>query len=205
MRSILPAAILLVLASGHGATPGARAAAQTVPPPDVQGVPAAQAPDDLGLIQLPDTAGAVANLFKQLPAQVAGHARGRQFDRVSPQGVEAGYGEEAPINSLRRPLLYLRAVNLTIPDFFPPNWTGGEVVAFMAGKEAADAGRDGALFWMRNETAPSPPGSTEPVRHGMLWGRVDSSWLFSVQADTPEHRDALVRAFVATARSAFRE
>jgi hypothetical protein len=72
-------------------------------------------------------------------------------------------------------------------------------------REALDAGRDGDLFWMRNETFEQTAGSAErfPV-YGALWGRVDSPWLFSVHADDRENRDALLAAFVAAAKSSLR-
>jgi hypothetical protein len=195
---------VLLLGGECGVTPDALAAAQAVPPPDLRDFPAAQAPDGLALVQLPDTIGAVADVFKRLPAQVAGHAREPQFQHISSERAAVGYGQDARTPGLQTPLLHLQAVNLAIPNFFPPNWTGGQVVAYMAGlgKETMDAGRDGALFWMRmrNQTSPSAPGSAEQVvLHGILWGRVDSPWLFSAPADTPEHRDDLLRAFLAAA------
>ena len=70
------------------------------------------------------------------------------------------------------------------------------------GKEAQDAGRDGDLFWMRNETFEQAAGSAERLRvYGALWGRVDSPWLFSIHADDRENRDALLAAFVTAAKS----
>jgi hypothetical protein len=76
----------------------------------------------------------------------------------------------------------LQVVDLRKGDFFPPNWTGGQVVAFMAqGKTVKDAGRDGDLLWLRDERAMSEPGSTGQVVYGITWGRVDSPWLFSIQ------------------------
>jgi len=37
-----------------------------------------------------------------------------------------------------------------------------------------------------------------------LWGRIDSPWMFSIQADDREHRDALLAAFVTAAKSSLR-
>jgi hypothetical protein len=70
------------------------------------------------------------------------------------------------------------------------------------GKEAKEAGRDGNLFWMRQETFLDTVGSPERFAvYGTVWGRVDSRWMFSIQADARENRDALLAAFVAAARS----
>ena len=74
-----------------------------------------------------------------------------------------------------------------------------------------EAGRDGNLFWMREVTfqirsvdatgqAERFPAERFPV-YGTLWGRVDSPWMFSIQADARENRDALLAAFVIAARS----
>ena len=54
----------------------------------------------------------------------------------------------------------------------------------------------------QDETFEQAAGSAErfPV-YGMLWGRVDSPWIFSIQADDRENRDALLAAFVTAAKS----
>jgi hypothetical protein len=177
---------------------------QNVPLPDLQGVPSAPAPGELAVIQLPDTDAAVAAIFKRFPTQVAGHPRLPQFDTKSPNRTAVGYGKD-PRNLA---LLHLQAINLAIPDFFPPNWTAGHVVGFMANsqKVAAEAGRDGDLFWMRDQTSEGIVGSTrQVVGYRIQWGQLDSPWLFSVNADTPDNRDALLAAFVAATKSAPRE
>jgi hypothetical protein len=70
------------------------------------------------------------------------------------------------------------------------------------GKEVTEAGRDGNLLWMRQETSQDIAGSPERFAvYGTLWGKVDSPWLFSIRADTRENRDALLAAFVEAARS----
>jgi len=219
MGSTVLLAVVLVLNIGAGDGPialtgtdstaapqstGPPSAAQEIPPPDLQGFPTAPAPDELATVALPDTVSAVTALFEQLPAAVAGHTRLPQIDRVSPERLSVGYGEDRRISGGSTALLWLLAIDLTRGDFFPPNWTGGQVVAYMA-RQAVEAGRDGSLFWVRNETSMNVPGSAEQfLVYGMLWGRVDSSWMFSVQADTRESRDALLTAFVAAAKSAGR-
>ena len=53
---------------------------------------------------------------------------------------------------MRTSLLWLQAIDLTKSDFFPTNWTGGHVVAFMAGRgKELKADPDGKLYWMREE------------------------------------------------------
>ena len=143
-------------------------------------------------------------LFERLPSEVAGHVRSPQFDRLSPERARVGYGEHPRIRGVRSPLLWLQAIDLSRGGFFPTNWTGGQVVAFMAGRgeEAKEAGRDGHLFWMRQETFLDTVGFPELFAvYGTVWGRVDSRWMFSIRADARENRDALLAAFVAAARS----
>ncbi len=210
MRSTVLFAVVLVLNIGGGAT-------QEVPLPDLQGFPTAPAPDELATVALPDTISAVTALFARLPAQVAGHTRSPRLDPITPARATVGYGEgRTSGGGVRTSLLWLQAIDLTKSDFFPRNWTGGHVVAFLAGRgnEAKngrdgsvywmreDAGRDGNLFWMREVTFVDAIGSAERVPvYGTLWGRVDSPWMFSIQANARENRDALLAAFVIAARS----
>lgn len=218
MRSVLFAIVLFLnLGGGDGLgalagtdisaalqSNGPPSATQEVAPPDLQGFPTARAPDELGTVTLPDTVSAVEALFERLPSEVAGHVRSPQFDRLTPERASVGYGEDPRISGLRTALLWLQAIDLSRGDFFPTNWTGGQVVAFMAGRgqEVKEAGREGTLFWMRQETFLDAVGSTERLTvYGTLWGSVDSPWMFSIQADARENRDALVAAFVAAARS----
>ena len=187
-------------------TPGSRTAPDRpgpVPPPDLQGFPTSTAPNELATVALPNNFSDVTTLFDRLPPEVAGHTRSPQFDRISPGRSTVGYGEERRIAGIVNALLRIQAIDVARGDFFPPDWTGGHVIAFMArGREGQDAGRDGDLFWMRNETFEQTAGSAErfPV-YGMLWGRVDSPWMFSIHADDRENRDALLAAFVTAAKS----
>ncbi len=100
------------------------------------------------------------------------------------------------------PPLVITAINLAKASGFPPNWTGGHVVGQMGQSRAeGNAGREGDLVWLRQDP---PMGNAEFTEHfpayTLLWGRIDSPWIFSVTADTPENRDALLAAFVAAAR-----
>jgi hypothetical protein len=221
MRSVLFAIVLILNLGGDdgpaalagtdiSAAPqssGPPSATQEVAPPDLQGFPTAPAPDELGTVTLPDTVSAVKALFERLPSEIAGHVRSPQFDRISPERASVGYGEDPRIDSritgVRTALLWLQAIDLSRGDFFPTNWTGGQVVAFMArSKEVKEAGRDGNLFWIRQEKFRDTVGSPERFAvYETLWGSVDSPWMFSLQADARENRDALLAAFVAAARS----
>jgi hypothetical protein len=177
-----------------------------VPPPDLQGFPTGTAPNELATVALPNNFSDVTALFDRLPPEVAGYTRSPQFDRISPERSTVGYGEGRRIAGIGNALLRIQAIDVARGGFFPPNWTGGHVTAFTGrGREAQDAGRDGDLLWMRNETFEQTAGSAErfPV-YGMLWGRVDSAWMFSIHADGRENRDALLAAFVAAAKSSLR-
>ena len=191
-------------------TPGSRTAPDrpgpVQPPPDLQGFPTCTAPNELATVALPNNFSDVTTLFDRLPPEVAGHTRSPQFDRISPERSMVGYGDERRMAGIGNALLWITAIDVARGGFFPPNWTGGHVIAFMGrAKEAQDAGRDGDLFWMRDETFEQAAGSAErfPV-YGMLWGRVDSPWMFSIQADDRENRDALLAAFVTAAKSSLR-
>jgi len=177
---------------------------RTAPPPDLRAFPTAPAPGGLATVLLPETERTVSALIQRLPPAVAGHQRVASVRPAIAGAVVVGYGEDRRIADVPNPVLRLQVIDLRKGDFFPINWTGGQVVGFIAqAKTAMDAGRDGDLFWLRDETAAvSAPGSTDQVViYGVTWGRIDSPWLFSVQGDTSESRDALLRAVVAAARS----
>lgn len=174
------------------ATPGPDS--RTVPLPDLQGFPAAPAPSELASLVLPDNFTEVTALFERLPPEVAGHARSPQLDRIAPDRSIVGYGKNPRVPAIPgNHLLRVQALNLTSGDFFPINWKAGHVVAMMAGRGdgMAEFGRDGDLFWVRQSLT-------------LMWGRADSPWMFSVQANTSESRDALLAAFVAAVKSARR-
>jgi hypothetical protein len=193
----------LLADTGSAATPpvAQSPATTTAPPPDLQAFPAAPAPGELATVLLPETERTVSALIQRLPLAVAGH---QQSSAVRPSisgAVVVGYGEDRRRPGITNPFLRLQVIDLRKGDFFPTNWTAGQVVGFMAqAKRAMDAGRDGDLFWLRDETAESVPGSTDQiVTYGVTWGRIDSPWLFSIQGDTSESRDALLTAVVAIA------
>jgi hypothetical protein len=197
----------LLADTGSAATPPLAqqsSATRTAPPPDLRAFPTAPAPGELATVLLPETERTVSALIQRLPPAVAGHQRVVAVRPAISGAVVVGYGEDRRIADVPNPFLRLQVIDLRKGDFFPTNWTGGQVVGFIAqAKTAMDAGRDGDLFWLRDETAVSVPGSTDQVViHGVTWGRIDSPWLFSVQGDTSESRDALLMAVVAAARSA---
>ena len=177
------------------------------PPPDLRTVAPLTAPHDLGTVTLPATFPDLVSLFERLPPDVAGHPRSPRFDRITPERSNVGFGEDKPTaGGLPASVMWIVVVNVKPSGFFPPEWTGAEVVALMATSDTVrDAGRDGDLVWMHQVTFAEPPGAVErsPI-YGMVWGRADSQWLFSVQAYTPEHRDLLLAAFVAAARPSIR-
>ncbi|MDE2059320.1 MAG: hypothetical protein KGL31_11095 [candidate division NC10 bacterium] len=194
--------------STHGEQTAPGSDSRTAPLPDLQGFPTAPAPFELAALTLPNNFTEVTALFERLPPNVAGHGRSAQLDRIAPERSTVGYGEDRRMARLRAlPLLHIQAIDLTKGDFFPINWKAGHVVAMMArhSEEVAEFGQDGSLFWVRQNTFIAQAQSMERFpRYGMVWGRADSPWIFSVQADTPESRDALLAAFVAAAKSAQR-
>jgi hypothetical protein len=189
--------------TGSAATsPVAQFSATTnAPPPDLQAFPTAPAPGELAAVLLPETERTVSALIQRLPLAVAGHQQSSAVRPSTSGALVVGYGEDRRRPWITNPFVRLQVIDLRRGDFFPTNWTAGQVVGFMAlAKHATDVGRDGDLFWLRDETAESLPGSTDQiVTYGVTWGRIDSPWLFSIQGDTSESRDALLTAVVAIA------
>ncbi len=154
---------------------------------------------------LPDDVDVIRAAFERLPPEVADHARAPQFERSTQGQVRVGYGEERRTGTGGGggPVLVITAIDLAESGSFPPNWTGGHVVGQMGQPHAeGNAGRDDDLVWVQHDPPPGAAESTEHVPvYTLLWGRIDSSWIFSVTADTPENRDALLAAFIATAKA----
>ena len=173
--------------------------------PDVQGLATTGVPGDLASATLPADVSGISTLVANLPPTVAGHARTTALDRITPAGARAGYGEDWRLGFGGSPLLAVQAINIELSDFWPTNWTAGQVVTVMArhGEEVKDVGRDGKLVWMRQNTFMGAADSEArfPV-YTMAWGLIDSPWMFTVQADSAENRDALLAAFVAATKSA---
>jgi hypothetical protein len=194
--------LLLVLVAATASFAEQSRDTPTAPPPDLRAFPTQPAPGELASVLLPATEATVSALIERLPPAVAGHQRSPAVRPAITGSVVVGYGEDRRIADVPSPVLRLQVIDLRNGDFFPTNWTGGQVVGFIAqAKTGVDGGRDGDLFWMRDETRVSAPGSPDQVvTYGITWGAIDSPWLFSVQGDTRESRDALLMAVVAAAR-----
>ena len=176
------------------------------PTPDLRTFRTAPAPAGLARIPLPDDVAEIRALFEQMPAEVAGLPRWTQRDPTTPApaGVAhgVGYGEDRRFSNHRVPLLAVNALDLSQHDFFPPNWSAGQVLAQMSShfEEIKEGGRDGDLIWAQHATVISTAESTERYTvYTLRWGGLDSSWMFTLEADTPEHRDALLGAVIAAA------
>ena len=138
--------------------------------------------------------------FERLPTEVAGQARSPHFNLTGPDRYTVLYGESWPENCSP---LRLQALDVSTGDFFPRNWTAGDVITMQtrgAGSQVVAAGRDSALVWIQSNTTCSIGSSrvVSPV-FTLSWGNAAGPWVFSVQANTPEELDALVAAVVAAA------
>ena len=104
--------------------------------------------------------------------------------------------------------MVLAALSFPGGDFFPPDFTPGMFVAMASVTDDYDAtsfGRDGDLVWIRAGTTagvagskPGTPTVSQPM-FTLAWGDIDSTWLFTAAAASPEGLDALVAAFVIAA------
>ena len=101
-------------------------------------------------------------------------------------------------------------MNVATSNSLPSNWSAAPVVAsrFLRGKTEEGVpitagGQDGGLFWVREDTflGIADTGERAPL-YRLQWGTANSPWLFVAVADTPEHLDALLAAFVAAANTA---
>lgn len=198
--SLVLAGLLLIINVGAGR----RHAAATDATPAAINLPVVEAPFGLGAVALPTDRSAVEALFDRLPPEVNRQSRTATPD-PSRDRVVASYGEPDWIFG---PPLTLQALDLRAGDFFPSDFTAGQYVArarATTDQGVTSTGRDGDLVWVRAGTTwtvasddPATPEIGRPA-YTLAWGHVDSSWLFTAAADTPEGLEALVSAFVATA------
>ncbi len=170
-------------------------------------LPEAPAPGGLGRVQLPADRADITALFGRLPETIAGEPRAETDRRGPTDRLVVAYGADDPVLG---PQLTLQALDLSSGAFFPADFTAGIFVASVASVPdyRIDAfGRDGDLVWVRASTTvsgegdrPGTPISSRPLLT-LSWGNTTSPWLFSATAPTPDDLDALVDAFVATAKS----
>ncbi len=172
-------------------------------PPDISSVPVTPAPKQLAHVILPDDLGKVIALFGQLPREIAGKRQSVRFKSESSARFQIGFADtHLPVDTLV-PLLSIQALDITKGDFFPKDWAGGEVVAMISqrGPNVIEAGRDGKLLWAHQESYISHTNSEKRIPiQTLIWGSIDSPWLFTIQADTAENLGAVLEVFIATAK-----
>lgn len=187
----LVVAIVTLLAGSQAATPG------TVD------LPEAEAPFGLATVALPADEAAVTACFEALPTTIDGAPQSAWI--LAADRIQVPYGEADPALGH---LVVLAAISLAASDFFPPGFTPGDYVAMALATDedgVATGGRDGDLVWVQAEVTVAAggerPGTPEASRvmFTLTWGEVDGGWMFTAAADSPEHLEALVVAFVAAA------
>ncbi len=176
------------------------------PRPDLSVVPDRTAPGALGRVELPAQPEEIRAMLASMPETLAGEQR----DEI-PQLAETasrydlGYGQVELEGISMGPKLHLTVIDVQSGDFFPTNWTGPDVIAFrFAFSEdpqeeddafSYEAGRDGEVLWMFEESFMGAAGTSETqATFSLMWAEADSKWLFGAVADTPEHLDLLVAA-----------
>lgn len=137
------------------------------------------APFGIESMDLPDTEAEVAALFEAMPAEIEGQPR------LEDSGLFARYGGE------------LNVVSAGLASDFD---TGAVMASLSSFEDETDAeiednelDPDAAVVWMFGTF--QDQGGAGQV-HVAIWGEPDGEWLFAVNAETPEMREALVRAFV---------
>jgi hypothetical protein len=134
-----------------------------------------------------------------MPTTVAGRGR------ASAYGLRVTYGERDQIQ-----ITALQLGKEAEAEGFPGTAGGYLELLVRGGEIEVEAQRIGAesglVFVSGSTTAATadPDGSlvNEHTVYLVGWGEPDSEWLFTISADSPEHRVALVEAFIAAVRSA---
>ena len=184
------------------------------PRPDLSLVPDRTAPGALGRVELPAEPEEIQAVLASMPESLAGEQRVETPQLPEPASrYDLGYGQVVLEGISMGPKLHLTVIDVQSGDFFPTNFTGPDVIAFrFAFQEdpheeddafSYEAGRDGEVFWMSEESFMGHGGTSETqATFSLMWARADSKWLFGAVADTPEHLDLLVAAFIDAAEVA---
>lgn len=202
-RASILIAVALALAGMLAGSPSIRAQQATPKPLEL---PEAIAPDGLGRVDLPAVEADIVDFLARMLTTVAGQARAPQPE-VAADRVILSYGKVDPAFG---PPLYLQAIDFSRSDFFPPDFTAGDYVASVAGIPDFGTlayGREGSLVWVLAASSagvagdnPATPAIERPI-YTLTWGEIESTWIFSAAATTPEDLEALVIAFVLAAGS----
>ena len=151
-------------------------------------LPKVAAPHCRGSEELPGDPAGVFALLRQLPAQIGERER-TEFDDEGPYHYRVGYGERMAV----------QAMDVSVGEFSFYSATAIEAMAVWAlgaDWDVEAAARDQDVLWARIHTT----GDGEDI-YAIIWGNQGSRWVFSAMADTPDHLDALVAAFVAVANT----
>ena len=137
------------------------------------------APFGIDSVDLPNTEAEVATLFEAMPSQVEGQPR------LEDTGLFARYGAELNVVSAGLAVDFDTGTVMESLSSFEDE-TGAEI-------EDSELDPDAAVVWVFGTF--QDEGGAGKV-HVAIWGEPDGEWLFAVNAQTPEMREALVRAFV---------
>ena len=166
--------------------------------PDFDTLPEATAPAELGTVAWPNDVQDSWELLGRLPSEMAGHEIEERFQPMGPDRFAITYGENPQTHE---PELTAQVYDLAKGDFFLPDTTAGQFVAFYA--QGADwevlaAGREGDLAWVQFKTTGNTGRVTRDF-YGMFWGEAASPVVFGALANDLGELMALVEAMVIAA------
>ena len=145
------------------------------------------APLGLDTVTFPDDRGTARALLEALPEDVAGLPRS---EGDLGQGLIVHYGEGNATYLAARPLEGLSSD----PDAGPADVFSEIVESDTIGIEQEERSEDARVVYVFGSTIAEGRNS-----YVATWADPDGEWVFSVQAFTPEEREALIQAFVAAA------
>ena len=135
-------------------------------------------PFGLGSVDLPESESEVARVFEAMPSELEG------LPRLDDAGLVARYGGE------------LNVLSAGLASDFDTGTVMASLASFEdepgAEIEASELDPDAGVVWLFGSFQDEGGAGRVLVA---TWGDPDGEWLFSVGAQTPEMREALVRAF----------
>lgn len=207
MREILTAPLLVVLlamlvAAGCGETIGEptpttaptatvdAGAGTPAATPEVE-IPALIAPFELTSVEWPAAQAEALAILAAMPENIGEMTL--VSEAVQPDADERRilYTASEPEDELR-----LAVFNLTTGNFYPPNWTPTDIVAYqIVSEDTREAGQEGEVVWSFITTT-----ENGLDLFGLLWGAAESATIFSAWATSEELLEELVVATVSAAK-----
>lgn len=184
-RLLLALVLATAMASGCASSPGDTGGLSTDPP------------WGLDTVDMPDDSEAINALMNAMPDEIDGASiEGRYLD--GDQSFDLMYadgtGRSLALGAIS--IAGFAGEGMSSYDFLSILVEGGEIGDVESNLDSTET-----VFWMAGTSGVTADGATT-TEYVAGWSGLDGEWIFSVSADTPDARTALIHAFVESLKGA---